>query len=114
MEEVEEVNILVLSSRKVNSVVSIIDILSQNQNALFLAIGGRDFETLDMTVSLISGLEGGQCFQIITINDTAVEGTETFSVSLTNPVGVTIGTSEVIISIDDDNDSKYEILTFVQ
>ena len=59
-----------------------------------------------MTVQLESTSEERQCFDIQTINDTIVEGTEGFIVSLSEPVGVNISTSEKSISIDDDGDSK--------
>ena len=58
-------------------------------------------------MQLIQGTEERLCFDIITINDTAVEGTEAFSVSLTEPVGVNISKSEETISINDDGDSKW-------
>lgn len=72
-----------------------------------VALTGRDFQQLDNRVQLIQGREERLCFDIITINDTAVEGTEAFSVSLTDPVGVTIVKSEETISIDDDGDSEW-------
>ena len=59
-----------------------------------------------MTVLLEPTSEERQCFDIQTINDIIVEGTEVFIVSITNPVGVTIVKSEESISIDDDGDSK--------
>ena len=59
-----------------------------------------------MTVSLESGSEQRQCFDIQTINDTIVEGTEVFSVFLTNPVGVTIVKDRETINIYDDGDSE--------
>ena len=59
-----------------------------------------------MTVSLEPTSEERQCFDIQTINDTVVEGSEGFIVSLTNPIGVTISTTEESIGIDDDGDSE--------
>ena len=59
-----------------------------------------------MTVLLEPTSEQRQCFDILTIDDTIAEGIEAFSVSLTNPVGVTIVKSEESISIDDGSDSK--------
>ena len=70
------------------------------------AISDVDFVSLSVTVQLESTSEERQCFDIQTINDTIVEGTESFIVSLTNPVGVTISKREESISIDDDGDSK--------
>ena len=59
-----------------------------------------------MTVLLEPSSEERQCFDIQTINDTIIESIEAFSVSLTEPVGVTIVKGEETISINDDGDSK--------
>ena len=59
-----------------------------------------------MNVSLESGSEQRQCFDIQTINDTIMEGIETFIVSITEAVGVNISKSEEAIFINDDGDSK--------
>ena len=76
----------------------------------YIAITGRDFQQLDKTVQLIQGREERLCFDIITINDTAVEGTEAFSVFLDGPVGVNISKGEETITINDDGDSKWMVL----
>lgn len=76
----------------------------------YIAKTGTDFQQLDKTVELIQGLEERVCFDIITINDTAVEGIEAFSVFLSEPVGVNISKGEETITINDDGDSKWMVL----
>ena len=63
-----------------------------------------------MTVLLEPTSERTQCFDIQTIDDTVVEGTEYFIVSLTKPVRVTISFRKrnfiKNIRINDNGDSK--------
>ena len=68
---------------------------------------------LDVVVTLLQG-SARQCFDIITIDDNVVEPIEFVEVTLTDANAVTVGTSEVSISIRDNGDCKYHHQTNLQ
>jgi hypothetical protein len=55
------------------------------------------------TLSWAAGESGTKTFNIPIINDAWVEGTETFNVTLSNPVGVSLGTSTATVTILDND-----------
>lgn len=66
------------------------------------AIAGADYTTQAGTVSFAIG-ETLKTITIDILNDTLVEGTETFTVSLSNPSGSSLGTNSThTVSITDD------------
>ncbi len=64
-----------------------------------------DYATSLGTLSWAAGEAGTKSFNIPVINDAWVEGTETFNVTLSNPIGVSLGTSTATVTILD-NDSN--------
>jgi hypothetical protein len=62
-----------------------------------------DYATSLGTLSWAAGEVGTKSFNIPIINDAWVEGTETFNVTLSNPVGVSLGTSTATVTILDDD-----------
>jgi len=64
-----------------------------------------DYATSLGTLSWAAGEVGTKSFNIPIINDAWVEGTETLNVTLSNPIGVSLGTSTATVTILD-NDSN--------
>src|SRR5258706_10329650 len=62
-----------------------------------------DYATSLGTVSWAAGEAGTKSFNIPIINDAWVEGTETFNVTLSNPLGVSLGTSTATVTIQDND-----------
>ena len=63
-----------------------------------------DYATSVGTLSWAAGEAGTKTFNIPIINDAIVEGTETFNVTLSNPIGVSLGaTSTATVTILDDD-----------
>jgi len=62
-----------------------------------------DYATSLGTLSWAAGEAGTKSFNIPIINDAWVEGTETFNVTLSNPVGVSLGTSTATVTILDND-----------
>jgi hypothetical protein len=63
-----------------------------------------DYATSLGTLSWAAGEAGTKSFNIPIINDAIVEGTETFNVTLSNPIGVSLGTpSTATVTILDDD-----------
>jgi hypothetical protein len=63
-----------------------------------------DYATSIGTLSWAAGEAGTKSFNIPIINDAIVEGTETFNVTLSNPIGVSLGaTSTATVTILDDD-----------
>ena len=76
---------------------------------LNLSIGGLDYVTpINIAFTFVSGSAIGSmlCDNIVIIDDTRVEGAETFSVALTSNDPVDITDSPNTIIINDANDSK--------
>jgi len=63
-----------------------------------------DYATSLGTLSWAAGEAGTKSFNIPVINDAWVEGTETFNVTLSNPIGVSLGaiTTATVTILDDD------------
>src|SRR6266436_1338775 len=64
-----------------------------------------DYATSLGTLNWAAGEAGTKTFNIPIINDAIVEGTETFNVTLSSPIGVSLGTSAATVTILD-NDSN--------
>jgi hypothetical protein len=76
---------------------------SDTDNTLGAAYGRCDFATSIDTLTFAAG-ETAKTFTIPIINDSLVEGDETFSVSLSDPVGASLGTTAVAtVRITDDD-----------
>ena len=80
---------------------------------LATAESGVDYEALDEVVTLMQG-EARPCFDIVTIDDVAVEASENIIVSLTEENGVTLGISNIQIAIADNGDCKCFSLILIQ
>ena len=110
-EEVIKIDVNIIGSKELSLYFVIVILLkvyvAKSNDHFSPATSEVDFVSLSMIVSLEPTSEERQCFDIQTIDDTIVEGTEVFIVSLTNPVGVNISNREESISIDDDGDSKW-------
>ena len=67
------------------------------------AVAGSDYEMTTMNLAFpISSMDNDiQCLNITIMEDTLVEGDETFAVTLTTALGVTTGTDITIITITD-------------
>ena len=77
-------------------------------NALCSQVTGKASERCDYATSLgtlswAAGEAGTKSFNIPIINDAWVEGTETFNVTLSNPLGVSLGTSTATVTIQDND-----------
>ncbi|MDX6290478.1 MAG: hypothetical protein QOH42_2277 [Blastocatellia bacterium] len=65
-----------------------------------------DYATSLGTLSWAAGEAGTKTFNIPIINDALVEGTETFNVTISNPIGVSVGTTTTATVTITDNDSN--------
>jgi autotransporter-associated beta strand protein len=66
------------------------------------ATGGADFQSIDQTIVIPSGTMNFT-LDVPLINDAQTEGTETFSIVLSEPVGATIATPSATATIFDDD-----------
>ena len=76
------------------------------------AIGGEDYLETSGTLTFADG-ETSQSFQIQILDDSDVEGDETFSVGLSNPIGADLGNQDTaIVTINnDDGPTEFPDLT---
>ena len=80
-----------------------------NQAVLCLDLTADDEEDitpLNMVVPLVAGTKSDDCFDIMTIDDNAVEPSESFEVFLAEENGVSVAVRRVTISISDNGDRK--------
>lgn len=69
------------------------------------AMAGSDYTAVSQTVNFANGDSANKTVSITIIDDTAVEGTENFTVSLTNFMGATPGTTTSATVTINDNDA---------
>jgi hypothetical protein len=74
------------------------------------ATDGSDYTATNGTLSFAPGVKT-KTFTIPLLNDTNVEGNETFNVLLTNAVSATLGTNTNTVVTIQDNDSSFEFST---
>lgn len=67
------------------------------------AVAGSDYTArANVTINFPAG-STSQSFSVVTVNDTAVEATETFVVNLANPVNATLGDGQGVGTINDND-----------
>jgi hypothetical protein len=73
------------------------------------AMAGRDFMPVSGTLTFAPG-QTTQTVVVLTVDDHVVESTETFSLTLSNPVGVTVVRGDATGTILDDNTTKFFVV----
>ena len=73
------------------------------------AVAGSDYEmtTMNLTFPISSMDTDTECLNITIMEDTLVEGEETFTVTLTTGLGVTTGTDVTTVTIMDNEGISY-------
>ena len=72
-----------------------------------LFAGGVDYISISRVYPFSPTGEDRRCITIQTIQDDAVEAIEFFTVTILNPVGITVRNSQTVVAINqDDSDGK--------